>query len=125
MRDQRCRDSVSVRRNALTRLLRLSSLFFWYIIDSSISSRDLLRRDTSSKVLLFFSADLFTAMQSFLGDAGKGGNALNKVSQREGVDNSLFRVSRSVACERGHAALAATQLSLLIECSQYKRVNDR
>jgi hypothetical protein len=33
------------------------------------------------------------AMQSFLGDAGKGGNALNKVSQREGVDNSLFRVS--------------------------------
>jgi hypothetical protein len=33
------------------------------------------------------------AMQSFLGEAGKGGNALKQVAQREGVDNSLFRVS--------------------------------
>ena len=56
-------------------------------------------------------------MQSFLGDAGKGGNALNKVSQREGVDNSLFRVSCSVACERVHAAQTATQRDLHITLS--------
>jgi len=35
------------------------------------------------------------AMQSFLGEAGKGGNALKQVSQREGVDNSLFRVRQA------------------------------
>jgi len=40
------------------------------------------------------------AMQAFLGEAGKGGNALKQVSQREGVDNSLFRVSREAIPSR-------------------------